>query len=187
MSSCAASDLCIKCGACCDGTAFGQVPLEDTDLVDVSMGMNLLEAGGKRVLKQPCAAHINNTCTIYSQRPSICSDYECKLLKEYMDGEVSVYNAHEAIDRLKSLKREIEMLLKTAGTENDRDDIHLKMWSLEKEALTRLTIEQFHNLHRPLLLKYEVLKRLLTNSFGVVFKRESSFAKTIIEDSTDLG
>lgn len=176
MSNCSASDLCIKCGACCDGTAFGQVPIEDTDLAGVSLKMNLMEAEGKRILKQPCAAHINNACTIYSQRPFVCGDYECELLKEYVSGEVSKYEAHAAIDKLKLLKTEIEMHLKAAGIENDKDDIHLKMWSLERNALTIMTTEQFHNLYRPLLLKYQALKKLLTDSFGIEFKRESSFA-----------
>ncbi len=180
MSSCSASDLCIKCGACCDGTAFGQVPLEETDLAGVSLDMNLLEAEGKRILRQPCPAHVNNSCTIYADRPAICSDYECKLLKEFMNGEVNPDDAHEAIDKLKSLKREIETLLKVAGVENSKDDIHLKMWTLEREALTTLTVEQFHNLHRPLLLKYETLKSLLTSSFGIIFKRESSFTQATI-------
>lgn len=186
MGSCAASDLCIKCGACCDGTAFGQVPLEETDLIGVSLEMNLLEAEGKRILRQPCAAHINNSCSIYANRPSICSDYECKLLREYASGEVNEHEAHEAIDTLKSLRGEIDKLLKIAGVENDRDDIHLKMWTLEREALTTLTAEQFHNLHRPLLLKYEALKTLLTSSFGIAFKRESSFGQALIVESTAL-
>lgn len=175
MSSCSASDLCIKCGACCDGTAFGQVTLEDTDLDGVSLEMNLMESWGKRILQQPCAAHINNACTVYSHRPSVCSNYECKLLRGYIKGDVNEYVAHEAIDRLKVLKREIEVCLKLAGFENERDDIHLKMWSLERNALTTMTTEQFHNLHRPLLLKYQALKKLLTDSFGIEFKRESSF------------
>ncbi|GAB5522794.1 MAG: hypothetical protein Roseis2KO_06660 [Roseivirga sp.] len=186
MSSCKASDLCIKCGACCDGTAFGQVPIEDSDLVGVSLKMNLMEAEGKRVLKQPCAAHINNTCTIYADRPSVCSDYQCKLLKESVDGEIDVSDAHKAIETLQLLKIEIERLLKAAGLENARDDIHLKMWYLERDGLAVMPTKEFHNLHRPLLLKYQALKKLLTDSFGIVFKRESSFTQAIIVESTAL-
>lgn len=186
MSSCAASDLCIKCGACCDGTAFGHVPIEETDLIGVSLKMNLMEAEGKRILRQPCAAHVNNSCSIYANRPSICSDYKCKLLREYTSGEVNEHDAHEAIDTLQSLRKEIDILLRIAGVENDRDDIHSKIWSLEREALTTLTAEQFHNLHRPLLLKYEALKTLLTSSFGIEFKSKSSFALALVAESTAL-
>lgn len=177
MSRCTASDICIKCGVCCDGTAFGQIVLEDTDLSEVSLEMNLMEAEGKRILQQPCPAHINNTCTIYSHRPSICGDYQCKLLKEYENEEVSESDAHEAIDTLKSVKSEIEAYLMAAGVKNGQgaDDIHTKMWALERDALVTMTTQQFNNLHRPLLLKYQVLKELLTDKFGIEFKGANTF------------
>jgi len=177
MSSCSNSDLCIKCGACCDGTISGHVLLEDSDLKAVNLEMNLLKAGGKQVLKLPCAAHVNNTCSIYANRPAICNHYECKLLEDYKKGEVTDHHALGAIDQLKALKNEIEMLLIAAGVDSDKDDIHLKMWTLEKEALRTLSTEQFHDLHRPLLEKFQTFKKLLTDRFGVEFKAINSFSQ----------
>ncbi len=82
--------------------------------------------------------------------------------------------AHQTIDSLKSTGREIEMLLKEAGFENNTEDIHTKVRDFERDLVSRMPLVDYRQLYGPLLLKYKVLQKLLTDRFGVQFKDERS-------------
>lgn len=172
MSARTTSDLCTHCGICCDGTAFGQVALEDDDSNNIPQGMSLLESDNKQVLKQPCSAHINCTCIIYVNRPKICASYECRLLKTYMNGKVAENIALQTIHEVKSIREEIETQLGEVGKENQKQDVHTRMRDFERDLTSRMTPVEYRRLHGPLLLKYKVLQKLLTDRFGVQFKSE---------------
>ncbi len=51
MNTMTSSNLCIKCGICCDGSAFGRVPLESSNLSGITQQMNLREIESKQSLK----------------------------------------------------------------------------------------------------------------------------------------
>lgn len=173
MSTITSSHLCIKCGICCDGTAFGQVTLESNDLNTVTQEISLVDLKDKRILKQPCAALLDCTCTIYPNRPGVCVAYECKLLKEYMRGKVAENLAHRIINSVKLIKEEIEILLKKAGNENDTEDIHTRMRDFERGLISQMPILEYRQLNGPLLLKYKILQKLLIDRFGLQFKGEN--------------
>ncbi|MCE7992562.1 MAG: YkgJ family cysteine cluster protein [Roseivirga sp.] len=174
MSTTSSSDLCLKCGICCDGTAFGQAVLENKDLNTATQQISLLDKEGKRILKLPCQALSDCSCTIYANRPKVCATYECILLKQYINGKVTESIAHQTIHRVKSIREEIETQLKETGNENQKEDIHARMRDFERDLLTRMPPVEYRQLHGPLLLKYKVLQKLLIDRFGVQFKSEKS-------------
>ncbi len=110
--------LCLKCGLCCDGTFLSGVPVKPDDKVAPlkAVGINIVSDNDLTVLKLPCAAHKNCTCTVYANRPQVCRTYKCKLLKMFERGDISQQSALEIINKVKSLKNEMNALAFAAST-----------------------------------------------------------------------
>lgn len=110
--------LCLRCGLCCDGTFISGVPLKPDDEVAPlkAVGMNIVSDKDLTVIKLPCAAHKNCTCTVYANRPQVCRTYKCKLLERLERDDVSQQSALEIINKVKSLKNEMNALAVAAST-----------------------------------------------------------------------
>jgi Fe-S-cluster containining protein len=110
--------LCLRCGLCCDGTFISGVPLKPDDEVAPlkAVGINIVSDNDLTVLKMPCAAHKNCTCTVYANRPQVCRTYKCKLLMKFERDDISQQSALEIINKVKSLKNEMNALAFAAST-----------------------------------------------------------------------
>lgn len=99
----AASELCRRCGLCCDGTLFTRTPLLP-DEVERLAALVPLPGDGARApgLGQPCAALEGSRCTIYAERPSSCRRYECLLRGAVVEGEVGLDEALGVIDEARA-------------------------------------------------------------------------------------
>lgn len=96
-------DLCVKCGICCSGFLFNRVKVSDQEsVVLVESAVPIVESDSNRYLRQPCAALDGCKCTIYKDRPKVCKDYRCKLLKLGEKAEVDFEEASEIVDVTKS-------------------------------------------------------------------------------------
>ena len=89
------SSMCVDCGLCCDGTLFAQAPLRPDDLAPPA-GVHAV-AGEPSYFRQPCAALDHRVCTIYDDRPTVCRNYRCKLLKAVESGSTTVEDARTII------------------------------------------------------------------------------------------
>lgn len=108
-----ASDLCLECGLCCDGTLFGYVPLHAGDRdsqVDALASTDSSE--GVRRLTQPCPALDGRCCTVYSARPTVCRSFQCKLLVRLNTGAIGQAEALAVVRSTRGLvqgiRRELE-------------------------------------------------------------------------------
>jgi hypothetical protein len=110
--------LCLTCGLCCDGTIFSFVQLKpDDDFIPLkSIGINIVSDGDSHGFKLPCAAHKNCSCTIYANRPQDCRAYKCELLKRFERNDISHEAAREIINKIVSLKNEVNALALAAST-----------------------------------------------------------------------
>ncbi len=165
-------DLCTKCGVCCDGTFFDEAMIQPSDLNPVTEKLDLLRKDGKIKIKLPCSHHINYRCTIYEQRPWVCRAYECKLLKECKQGKVDEGEAIEVINTLKSAVEEIDEILEKAGIPKGRLGVHKRITALEEQSLTEMTLTEYRKANGPLLIKYRLLQKLLTERFGIPFEKK---------------
>ncbi len=97
-----ASELCLGCGICCDGSLFSSGPLEPEE-VPVARRLGLVIEDGD--FRQPCARLDVSTkrCGVYAERPSACRAYRCELLVELERGAVSIEQARASVRRLREL------------------------------------------------------------------------------------
>ncbi|MFA9191050.1 YkgJ family cysteine cluster protein [Flavobacterium sp. FZUC8N2.13] len=105
------SEICLKCGMCCDGTLFNKASIKDEADKKIAQNLTLetfTEADGKHFFKLACH-HFDQCCSIYDKiRPKICGIYFCKPLKDVKQGKLHIIKAQEMID--KALEYRLEVL-----------------------------------------------------------------------------
>jgi Fe-S-cluster containining protein len=129
--------LCLTCGLCCDGALFSSVRLKPDDEVTPlkAAGINFVSNGDSNEFKQPCAAHKNCTCAVYANRPQECRTYKCELLKRFERNDISHGSALEIINKMISLKNEVNALARAASTNTQSaEEINslIKKWSRDR-------------------------------------------------------
>ncbi|MEH6661783.1 MAG: YkgJ family cysteine cluster protein [Parasphingorhabdus sp.] len=135
----AASTLCTSCGLCCDGSLFSIAPLVPED-GSVVAPLQSYEDGGERYLSLPCPAlNSERCCTVYGNRPQICSAFRCALLSRLDKRQITLQEATQkvAVARQHKLKT-----LAVVGQFVDTDgrgmrDIKQNYWNLSEEDQTR--------------------------------------------------
>jgi Fe-S-cluster containining protein len=78
--------LCQQCALCCDGSLFGRVPLDASEVAAARRHRLRVVAGGAS-FEQPCAAlepsgppgDERRGCSMYAERPLACRRFECVL------------------------------------------------------------------------------------------------------------
>jgi Fe-S-cluster containining protein len=87
----AVAQLCPNCGLCCNGVLFGDVELQRGDDAKrlTQLGVKLFRKGRKTAFSQPCACLVNGLCRIYADRPKRCAAFDCHLLKQTQDGNIT--------------------------------------------------------------------------------------------------
>ncbi len=97
------SELCQRCGLCCDGTLFTRTPLqaEEVEALRALSPRPVDEACGHG-LAQPCAALEGTRCTIYAGRPAACRRYACLLHGALAEGEVGLDEALAVVDEARA-------------------------------------------------------------------------------------
>lgn len=88
------SELCRRCGLCCDGTLFARVPVEEAAAARLRGRLPVIGDA----LAQPCAALVGRACTVYDERPARCREFRCLLYAALADGEVDLAEAGAIVD-----------------------------------------------------------------------------------------
>jgi Fe-S-cluster containining protein len=113
--------LCRACGLCCDGTLFDLVKLEPGDDVGKLKALGLpvsLSRGKTPVARfpQPCSALCEDrTCRLYTERPSQCRTFECKLFKDAKAGRITFAAALPVVSRARRRADKVRRLLRELG------------------------------------------------------------------------
>jgi len=115
--------ICVECGLCCDGTLYTDVVFS-REKVFPDMEKELVRFPGLewrtakhdpepkwRLSLTPCqylGVEKENCCSIYEDRPSICSAHDCWMLWEYNAGFKTYDYCINEIKRIKKLKKKLK-------------------------------------------------------------------------------
>jgi Fe-S-cluster containining protein len=99
------SNLCLRCGLCCNGGLHERVMVRPEDAPSVAaLGLTLVRnPKGNLGFAQPCPLYRDDRCTVYAQRPPPCRSFRCALLQQYDAAQISFADAAVIIDRAKDL------------------------------------------------------------------------------------
>jgi Fe-S-cluster containining protein len=163
-------ELCLSCGFCCKGILlFNRVTLEtdETELVS-QLGLTPYQKKGDHdVLGLPCPYFNDGKCSVYAQRPRKCKDYQCKLLKGYLQGTISFGESIEFVRKAISL---MEAIYQYMGGVDPSKSIWKQIRNfLELQARSEIS-EESRRITALLLLDVKKLS-IICNHFGDGFFR----------------
>jgi len=111
--------ICIGCGLCCDGTIVTHLAVRDESDLGAplrGLGVEIIAAADPPVFALPCPAVNEGICTIHDlHRPSACSQFECKLSRAVLDGEVSPEEARIVISATLGSREQVRAGLMSEG------------------------------------------------------------------------
>lgn len=104
--------LCLACGLCCNGALHHHASIKPSDITLIrELGLTLSASEGQLGFELPCPLYLNGCCSVYPRRPSICAEYQCKLLKQHNSGEIDLAQALEVVQTAKALFEKIVELI----------------------------------------------------------------------------
>jgi hypothetical protein len=102
------SALCTQCGLCCTG-AIHSFAVLDPDEVDFAGGLGLtIRTSDRPGFALPCPLLEDSVCTVYGNRPRVCGNYKCRLLRDLEAGSVTLDLAIGKVRTAKALVRQVE-------------------------------------------------------------------------------
>ncbi len=156
------SDFCIACGLCCDGTLFDHAVLHPDEIEGATAsGFTLGDFAGKPGFAQPCRQLCGTSCSIYMDRPKVCRDYRCVMLKRIAKGEVAVTDATRHVAEVRAAAANLKSELPSGETIRECRDLLEKAMEKPGEAAGSLRIR----------LLFGVLELLLDKHFRKPTKR----------------
>jgi Putative zinc- or iron-chelating domain len=127
-----ASQMCVSCGFCCDGTLFNRVGVPDDGERERvrRYGLEIRPTRGDGYsFRQPCTMHVDGACTIYEDRPRTCRTFRCSLLRRMDAGDVSIERAGSIVASAKGLARDVKKRLDATDGGQPGD-----LWGRVREA-----------------------------------------------------
>ncbi|HJU76527.1 MAG TPA: YkgJ family cysteine cluster protein [Sphingomicrobium sp.] len=105
------SQLCTKCGLCCTGALHDRAVLEPEEL-EFARDLGLeVQTEGRLAFALPCKYLQGCSCSIYSNRPKVCARYQCQLLDDVQQANVSLDAALEHVRVAKRMCDDVRALL----------------------------------------------------------------------------
>jgi uncharacterized protein len=103
------SQLCLTCGLCCRGVLHEKAILSEEEIPQARAVGLRVETGGDQgpFFRLPCPAHRDGRCSVYSARPRVCSEYRCRILKRYADGEMSLGESLHIVEKARQMALEL--------------------------------------------------------------------------------
>lgn len=146
------SELCLRCGMCCDGTLFSTISLDEAEREHVaSLGLVVRERpDSSPVSPQPCPAFVDGCCALYErERPAACGTYRCAVLVGYVNGEQRRDDALAVLGLVRSLARELEVEMGLAAGQFTRSalgeylEAHEPWNAPERHARLLIALDRF--------------------------------------------
>ncbi len=108
-----ATRLCRACGLCCDGTVFVYVPVTEEEARRLVHRLPILPATDRLEARFDlrCPAHGAGGCSIYEERPDICAQFRCKLLRRLEAGTIDLDDARVVVARVRALAERLDAAL----------------------------------------------------------------------------
>jgi hypothetical protein len=159
--------LCLSCGLCCNGVLFRDVELRPNDdavrLKEV--GLQIKTTAKKKCFTQPCAALNQCQCRVYPDRPRMCREFECLLLKQAAAGIVEIEAALRLIRKTLKKADGIRALFQDLGCQDETGSFSRRFRQIQRRMeSTEITEDQADSYARLTLAVHE-LNMMLRQSF----------------------
>jgi uncharacterized protein len=98
------SSLCLACGLCCDGVLHAHAVVKPDEIERVcALGLTVVSFKDAPGFRQPCPLYREQRCSVYPNHPPTCKAYQCKLLKNFLAGPLTLEQGAQTIQRAREL------------------------------------------------------------------------------------
>ncbi len=97
------SSLCTQCGLCCTGALHDRALLDADEVADAERLGLPVRVSDRPVFALPCPKLAGALCSIYADRPRVCSRYKCQLLLNLEAGVITLDAAMATVGEAHSL------------------------------------------------------------------------------------
>jgi uncharacterized protein len=99
------STLCTSCGLCCAGALFTRATLkpEEVEWARSKRALQVIQHDDGPSFVLPCHLLHERKCSVYGERPQVCSAFKCKLLLRLEASDISLDEALAKVRRLDEL------------------------------------------------------------------------------------
>jgi Fe-S-cluster containining protein len=152
---------------CCDGTIFHHVRLQAGDSAKAlaALGLKLKRKRKHDHILQPCPAHRDGQCSIYSDRPERCRLFECKQLQGVSAGEITEAEAEVKIREALERVRRLLALFRLAGETNSKGPLTIRYQKILAMPLDPAAGEAAAALRAQLIREMEEFEALVETEF----------------------
>lgn len=164
----AAHRLCLACGLCCNGVLFADVRLAPGDAIEAlkAAGIPIRRRAKTCGFGQPCVAlQASGACAVYADRPSMCRQFECSLLKNVAAGELSEAGALRQIRRAQTLADKVRSLLAASGNHQDHRPLTKRYQTVMRQPIALADGDEAGDRRGELMLAVHELMALLNARF----------------------
>jgi hypothetical protein len=162
-----ASQLCLVCGLCCDGTLFKDVELQAKDHPQTlrDRGLALFRRRAKVRFPQPCTALNGCACRIYPDRPARCCDFECLLFRAVLEGVRTTPEARRIIRQARERADRVRRLLQWLGDTDETVALSVRFRRMQRRFENDGGDEESVDRYGELTLAVHDLNILLRDAF----------------------
>jgi Fe-S-cluster containining protein len=152
---------------CCDGTIFHYVRLQAGDSAKALAALGLKLKRKRKIdhILQPCPAHRDGQCSIYSDRPERCRLFECKQLQGVLAGEIPEAEASAKIRAALERVGRLLALFGLAGETNSKGPLAVRYEKILAMALDPAAGEEAAALRARLIQEMQEFEALVENDF----------------------
>ncbi len=115
-------ELCKECGLCCEGVFHTFAYLQNQNDILLAKKANIAvyheEKKNLDYFSLPCPA-FNGSCSVFPNRPSVCSEHKCKLLHRVHQEEISLDRALKVVFKMKETVENLIPSLKALSGTNE--------------------------------------------------------------------
>ena len=135
-----AQHICTACGLCCDGSLFTKATVQAGDEATVQALGLVVTSNDKQQssFPLPCRHYCQAQCTVYDQRPPVCRNYRCALLRNVERGALSSSQAQARVAQVRAAQAHLHTLLPAQPS----SAINVAAVRKQYAALSRETPEQ---------------------------------------------
>jgi len=97
--------LCLHCGLCCMGYFHPRAVINNSHDLFFAKKMGaktVIDKNNQQLFDLPCPA-FDGKCTCYPERPSVCENHQCELLKSVNTEQIDLDKAINISEKMKSL------------------------------------------------------------------------------------
>jgi len=151
--------LCKECGLCCEGVFHTFAYLYNDEDISIAKKANIpieFNTDAKsNVFTLGCPA-FNGLCSIYPERPSVCSKHKCNLLKSVINHDIILNNALKKVSEIKNILNVILPILKKYTGNHTSNKPEYLLSKILDNLENQSTRDNFKKENKTLFMKYGI-------------------------------